>query len=85
MVNLPELSSETSECGIPPEEMKEEIDEYSLEDFQSLVECGGFVDSDGFGEWVAANGTLTGVFVNPSQLFNAEAPVGATRIRWYNR
>lgn len=85
MVNLPELSSEASECGIPPEEMKEEIDEYSLEDFQSLVECGGFVDYDGFGEWVASKGALTGVFVNPSQLFNVEAPVGATRIRWYNR
>ena len=59
--------------------------EYSFEEFQNLVEVGGFVDYDGFGEWVKDDGSFTGVFVNPSQLSNTEVPEGATRIRWYNR
>lgn len=86
MVNLPELSSESPESsGVHQQEWEESLQEYSLDDFQSLVECGGFVDYDGFGEWVLPDGSLSGVFVNPSQLFNVEAPAGATRIRWYNR
>ena len=84
-MNLPELSVESTTVEIPHNDWEEEIPEYSVKEFKSLVDCGGFVDSDGFGEWVRPDGSLTGVFVNPSQLFNAEAPEGATRIRWYNR
>ena len=84
-MNLPEISSEASLGETHPNDMEENIPEYAPEEFKSLVDSGGFVDSDGFGEWARPDGSLTGVFVNPSQLFNAEAPEGATRIRWYNR
>lgn len=51
--------------------------------FRKCVECGGFIDYDGFGHPVRNNKADPSIWIKPSRIH--EIPASATHIVWYNK
>lgn len=61
-----------------------EDDVYTVEEFKNFCKAGAFVDHDGDGEAVLADGTIMDdTFIQPSRLY--EIPREAKYIIWYNK
>ena len=58
-------------------------DVYTVEEFRDCVECGGFIDYDGFGHPVKDGKANEDIWVKPSKV--NQIPKDATHIVWYNR
>lgn len=56
----------------------------TLESFINAIECGAFIDYDGFGEYISAN-KLTGILVKPSDLKYNKIRKEFNHIIWFNR
>lgn len=56
----------------------------TLQDFLGCVECGAFIDYDGYGELATAT-TVSNIEISPSEVKRFEFPEWATHILWYNR
>lgn len=70
--------------GVRLEPIDPEADLITIEAFRASVECGAFIDYDGFGEW--ATGThVSDITIRPSQLARTTPPPWATHVVWYNR
>jgi hypothetical protein len=72
--------SSTGNYGCGPED---EDDVYTIKEFIELVECGGFIDSDGIGYPVKDNKRDPSIWISPSGIH--EIPKDATHIVWYNK
>ena len=62
----------------------------TLQEFLDAVECGGFIDYDGMGNWATETHQESGStdkWVYPSQIKNKTRiiPSWATHVMWYNR
>lgn len=69
--------------------IKDEIEDgmgelYPINEWLDMVECGGFVDDDGFGNPVLNEHSDEDIFVYPSDELS-EVPRDATHVMWYNR
>ncbi len=58
-----------------------------IEDFIHNVECGAFIDYDGFGRWATQTRMSYEFDVYPSKVksWDQIAPTWATHVVWYNR
>jgi hypothetical protein len=54
------------------------------EDFVDNVECGGFIDYDGYGELAMAT-QVSNVTICPSDVEGFVRPDWATHVLWYNK
>ena len=59
-------------------------DHMMLEEYRQCVECGGFIDYDGFGE-LATSDRVADVYTCPSELDRTTFPDWCTHIVWYNK
>ena len=59
-------------------------DHMTLEHFISCCECGGFIDSDGYGEY-ATKDQMTGIFINPSDITQNDYRKDFTHVVWFNK
>lgn len=59
-------------------------DHMTLEEFRENVECGGFIDYDGFGHLATAT-QESDVRIYPSDLKTMKIDVKYTHVVWYNR
>jgi hypothetical protein len=71
----------TGSYGCSP---KGEDDVYTIEEFLELVECGAFIDYDGFGHPVRDSLSDEDIWVKPSTV-KTSIPEDATHIVWFNR
>ena len=58
-----------------------------IKEWLSDVECGGFIDYDGFVSWACEDGMLDDHDVYPSDVKKIDfvIPDWATHVMWYNR
>ncbi len=77
---------------IPTDLQTEEVDEdddiYTLEEFRENVNCGGFIDDDGYGDWSDGKVKLRGWNnkVHPSSFGeDLRDHPWATHVVWYNK
>lgn len=56
----------------------------TLEDFKNAVNCGAFIDYDGFGE-LATESRTSEVRIRPSEVDDYKFPGWCTHILWFNR
>ena len=68
------------------EPISESGDHMTIEEWLSGVECGGFIDYDGFGE-LATKDMVSDVIIYPSDVTEGERVIDPqfTHIVWYNR
>lgn len=66
------------------EDIKDDDDHMTLEHFQELVECGGFIDYDGYGVYASENKKSNKTVV-PSDLENGGFDKRYSHVVWYNR
>lgn len=59
-------------------------DVMTVDEYLSSVECGGFIDYDGFGHPVKDGKSDSSINVSPSQKDSC-IPLDATHIEWFNR
>jgi len=58
-------------------------DVYTVKEFRERVECGAFIDYDGYGHPVKDKKADLSIEVRPSRV--DQIPIDATHIVWYNR
>jgi hypothetical protein len=62
----------------------------TIEEFTEGCKCGGFIDYDGFGDWVI-DGKLVDSYSDPmgpalpSRIMEDDIPDGVTHVVWYNK
>jgi hypothetical protein len=61
----------------------DEDDVYTIDEFKSLCESGGFIDYDGFGYPVKDSKCDPSIIIRPSKI--SDIPNDATHVVWYNR
>lgn len=74
-----ELTDETKTYG----------DKIEIEEFAHMVKCGGFIDSDGYGEVITKHNGIEGIHYNYNLTVNELASLAyhpdVTHIMWYNK
>jgi len=55
-----------------------------LQEWIECVQCGGFIDYDGYGE-LATETQTSNITISPSEMKRYNFPEWATHIMWYNR
>jgi hypothetical protein len=55
-----------------------------LQEWIGCVQCGAFIDYDGYGE-LATETQTSNVMISPSEMKGYDFPEWATHIMWYNR
>jgi hypothetical protein len=70
--------------AVAQEDVEEDDDVMSLEEFIRCCECGGFIDYDGFGRYVK-DGKTYNVEIYPSDVFHKSLRTDFDTIVWYNR
>jgi hypothetical protein len=57
----------------------------AIEDFICACQIGAFIDYDGFGYYLNADGKETDIIIRPSDVAKGNLKEGFTWINWYNR
>lgn len=76
-----------------PTELTDETETYGdkieIEEFAHMVKCGGFIDSDGYGEVITKHNGIEGIHYNYDLTVNELASLAyhpdVTHIMWYNK
>lgn len=75
--------------GLPAETYPEPLPDYgdlmTREKFISAVECGLFINDDGYGELSDGKFSSYLLCIWPSQVRNLDWPAWATHVIWFNR
>lgn len=71
------------------DEVKTYGDKIEIEEFAKMVKCGGFIDSDGYGDVITKHDDVIGIHYNYDLKVNELASLAyhpdVTHVMWYNK